>query len=292
MSDTLVARDADAPSVSAADLDITRIEASTGWVALKLGEVWRYRELLFFLTWRDIKIRYKQTLLGALWAILQPVLLMVVFSLFFGRLGKVPSDGVPYPIFSYTGLVPWTLFTYALTQASNSLVGNSQLLTKVYFPRLVLPIASTFAGVVDFALSFLVLIGMMVFYGLWPTWATLPMLPVLVVVCLVASIGVGMWLAALNVRYRDVAYTLPFLTQLWLFATPIAYPSSEIPGQWRVLYGLNPMAGVIDGFRWAMIGTGRPPWGMLALSAVGSLALLLTGLFYFRRTERTFSDVV
>lgn len=276
----------------AAATAVTVIEPSSGWVALRLRELWPYRELLFFLTWRDVKIRYKQTILGGLWAVIQPVMMMVVFTVFFGRLAAVPSDGVPYPIFSFTGLVPWALFTYALTQAANSLVGNSQLLTKVYFPRLLLPVASTLAGVVDFALSFVVLVGMMAYYRLWPTPKTLLVVPGLVLLCLVASIGVGLWLAALSVRYRDVRYTLPFLTQLWLFATPIAYPSSELPDAWRVVSGVNPMAGVVEGFRWTLLGTDRPPWLMLAMSSASAVVLLTTGLFYFRRTERSFSDVV
>jgi lipopolysaccharide transport system permease protein len=270
---------------------VTVITPSHGWVALQLSKVWEYRELLYFLTWRDIKVRYKQTILGAAWAVIQPFMTMVVFSLFFGRLAQVPSDGIPYPIFSYTALVPWTLFAYGLTQSSNSLVGSANLLKKVYFPRLIIPLAAVFSGVVDFMLAFLVLMGMMLIYGIVPT-AHLIWLPGFVLLALITSLGVGLWLSAMNVQFHDVRYTVPFLTQLWLIATPIAYPSSLLSQPWRTLYGLNPMVGVVEGFRWALLETPTAPGPMLAVSTLVALALLVSGALYFRRMERTFADVV
>jgi lipopolysaccharide transport system permease protein len=272
------------------DLPITTIRPSHGWVNLQLREVWKYRELLYFLVWRDVKVRYKQTAIGAGWAIIQPVMTMVVFSLFFGRLAKVPSDGIPYPIFSFTALLPWTLFAYALGQASNSLVGSSNLITKVFFPRLVIPLASVLSGLMDFAIAFVILLGMMVLYGVRPTPAVL-FLPIFILLALITALGVGLWLSALNVEYRDVRYAIPFITQLWLFATPVAYPSSLLSEPFRTIYGLNPMAGVVDGFRWALLGS-APPGPMIAVSSTVSVLLLLTGAFYFRRMERTFADVV
>lgn len=270
---------------------VTVITPSRGWVALQLGKVWEYRELLYFLTLRDIKVRYKQTILGAAWAVIQPFMTMVVFSLFFGRLAQVPSDGIPYPIFSYTALVPWTLFAYGLTQASNSLVGSANLLRKVYFPRLIIPLAAVLSGMVDFVLAFLVLVGMMLAYGIVPT-AHLIWLPGFVLLALTTSLGVGLWLSAMNVQFHDVRYTVPFLTQFWLFATPIAYPSSLLSQPWRTVYGLNPMVGVVEGFRWALLGTPTAPGPMLAVSTLVALALLISGALYFRRMERTFADVV
>ncbi len=273
------------------EMQVTRIRPSRGWVSLKLDELWEYRELLYFLIWRDIKVRYKQTVLGAAWAILQPFMTMVVFSLFFGKLGKIPSDGVPYPIFSFAALVPWTFFATGLGQGANSLVGSQNLIKKVYFPRLVIPIASVLSGVVDFALAFLVLLGMMLFYGIVPTLNVL-WLPLLLLLALVTSLGVSLWLSALNVQFRDIRYTVPFLTQFWLFATPIAYPSSLLPEPWRTLYGLNPMAGVVEGFRWALLGTDTRPGPMILVSTLAAVTLLVTGAFYFRRMEKTFADVV
>ncbi len=267
------------------------IEPSKGWVSLRLKELWEYRELLYFLIWRDIKVRYKQTALGASWAIIQPFMTMVVFSLFFGRLAGIPSDGVPYPVFAYAALLPWLLFSNALTQSGNSLVGSQSLITKVYFPRLVIPIASVLAGVVDFAIAFIVLLGLMLFYGIVPT-AAIVTLPLFILLALVSALSVGLWLSALNVMYRDVRYTLPFLTQFWLFATPIAYSSSLIPEQWRALYGLNPMAGVVEGFRWALLGTDDPSWTLMIASASVVVVLLVGGLYYFRRMEKVFADVV
>jgi len=278
------------PSRSAA-VPTLRIAPSKGWVSLKLRELWEYRELLYFLVWRDIKVRYKQTALGATWAIIQPFFTMVVFSLFFGHLGKIPSDGIPYPIFSFAALVPWTFFANGLGQASNSLVGSSNLITKVYFPRLTIPLASVLSGVVDFALAFVVLLAMMVYYGLMPTLNVL-WLPLFVLLALVTSLGVGLWLSALNVEYRDVRYVVPFITQFWLLATPIAYPSSLLHEPWRTIYGLNPMVGVVEGFRWALLGTNTAPGPIIAVSASAAILLLVTGAFYFRRMEKTFADIV
>ena len=284
-----------APAVEVADairesLPVIRIRPSRGWVPLRLGELWEYRELLYFLTWRDVKVRYKQTVLGAAWALIQPVCTMVVFSLFFGQLAKVPSDGVPYPIFSYAALLPWGYFAQSLGSASNSLVGSANLVTKVYFPRLVVPISGVLSGVIDFAISFLVLIGMMAYYGIAPT-AAITLLPAFFLLAMVTALGVGLWLSALNVAYRDVRYVLPFLTQFWLFATPVAYPSSLLAEPWRTVYGLNPMVGVVEGFRWALLGT-SPPGPMLLVSVAVALGLLVSGAAYFRRLERTFADLV
>jgi lipopolysaccharide transport system permease protein len=267
------------------------IRPSKGWTALDLAGLWRYRELIFFLSWRDIKVRYKQTALGVAWAVIQPVFTMVVFSVFFGRLAGIPSDGLPYPIFAFCALLPWQLFAYSLTESSNSLVANQNLLTKVYFPRLIIPLSSVIAGLVDFAIAFVVLIGMIGYYHIIPTQAIWT-LPLFVLLAVSLALGVGLWLSALNVRYRDVRYTLPFLTQVWLVATPIAYPSSLVPEQWRALYGLNPMAGVVEGFRWALLGTGRTPGALLTVSVFATFAILLSGLYYFRRMERTFADMV
>lgn len=269
-----------------------RIQPSKGWVSLKLRELWEYRELLYFLTWRDIKVRYKQTVLGAAWAIIQPFFTMVVFSLFFGRLAQMPSDSIPYPIFSYAALVPWTFFANALTQASGSLVSSQNLIKKVYFPRLVIPVSGILSGLPDFGLSFLILIGMMFYYGLYPSVISLLWLPAFLLLSFVTALGVGLWLSALNVEYRDIRYIVPFLTQLWLFATPIAYPSSLLEKPWRTLYGLNPMVGVVEGFRWTLLGSGQAPGPMVAISGLAALAILISGAFYFRRMEKTFADVV
>ena len=269
----------------------TRIKSTEGWVSLKLDEFWAYRELLYFFVWRDIKVRYKQTVLGASWAIIQPLFTMVIFSLFFGKLAQVPSDGLPYPLFSYTALVPWAFFANALTQASNSLVVGSSMLKKVYFPRMIMPTATVLAGVVDFTLAFIVLLGMMLFYGFAPTINVI-WLPFFLLLALVTSLGVGLWLSVMNVQFRDVRYIIPFLTQAWLFLTPIAYPSSLIPEPWRILYGINPMAGVVEGFRWALLGTDTAPGPMIIVSSVAALALLISGAFYFRRMEKIFADVV
>jgi lipopolysaccharide transport system permease protein len=272
-------------------LPTLRIAASKGWVPLKLRELWEYRELLYFLVWRDIKVRYKQTALGATWAIIQPFFTMVVFSIFFGHLGKIPSDGIPYPIFAFTALVPWTFFASGLSQSSNSLVGSSNLITKVYFPRLIVPLASVFSGIVDFLIAFVVLVAMMLYYGLAPTINVL-WLPLFLLLALVTSLGVGLWLSALNVEYRDVRYVVPFITQFWMLATPIAYPSSLLHEPWRTIYGLNPMAGVVEGFRWALLKSNAAPGPMIAVSSAAALLILITGAFYFRRMEKTFADIV
>jgi lipopolysaccharide transport system permease protein len=268
-----------------------RIEPTHGWVSLKLHELWEYRELLYFLTWRDIKVRYKQTVLGAAWAVLQPFLTMVVFSLFFGGLAQIPSDGIPYPIFSYTALVPWTFFATGLSMSSNSLVGSANLIKKVYFPRLTMPIATVLSGVVDFFIAFMVLIVMMLFFGIIPTENVI-VLPFFMLLAFVTALGVGLWLSAMNVQFRDVRYTVPFLTQFWMFITPIAYPSSLIENDTlRAIYGVNPMAGVVEGFRWALLGTESAPGSVIIASSIAALVLLISGLFYFRRMEKTFADV-
>jgi lipopolysaccharide transport system permease protein len=274
-----------------AELPVTVIEPSKGWVAIRLGALWRARELLYFLIWRDVKVRYKQTLLGAAWAILQPLLTMVVFSIFFGKLARMPSDGVPYPLFAYVALVPWTFFANGLTLSSNSLVANQTLLRKVYFPRLVIPVAAVAAGLIDFGIAFVVLLGLAVRYSV-PFTAHMLWLPALVLLALVTALGVGLWFAALNVLYRDIQYVVPFLVQVWLYATPIVYPSSLVPERWRTLYAINPMVGVVEGFRWALIGTGTAPGPMILVSGIAALVTLIGGMFFFRRMEKSFSDVV
>jgi lipopolysaccharide transport system permease protein len=266
------------------------IDPPSGWTSIGFRELWDYRELLYFLTLRDVKVRYKQTALGAAWAVIQPLFMMVVFSLFFGRLAKVPSDGIPYPIFTFCALLPWQLFAHALTESSNSLVANERLITKVYFPRLVVPIAAVLGGLVDFAVAFVILLVMMFYYGVVPTWAIIT-LPGFILLAIMTALGVGLWLSALNVQYRDVRYTINFLIQFWLFATPVAYPSSIVPERWRALYGLNPMAGVVEGFRWALLGN-KPPGAMLAVSVSVVIVILIGGLYYFRRMEQQFADVV
>ena len=268
-----------------------RLQPSHGWRSLKLRELWEYRELVYFLTWRDIKVRYKQTALGAAWAIIQPFFTMVVFSLFFGYLAGVPSDGTPYPLFAYAALVPWTFFANALSESSNSLIQSANLVTKVYFPRLAIPLSSVVSGAVDFLLAFAVLLLMMSWYGALPTW-NIVFLPLLFLLALTTSLGVGLWLSALNVKYRDVRYTVPFLTQFWMIATPIAYPSSLLPGPWRSLYSINPMVGVVEGFRWALLDVDTAPGPILAVSSLASLAILVSGAFYFRRMEKTFADLI
>jgi lipopolysaccharide transport system permease protein len=260
-------------------------------VRLNLRDVWAYRELLYFLVWRDVKVRYKQTALGAAWAILQPVMTMVVFSIFFGRFAKMPSDGLPYPVFAFAALLPWQLFAYALSEAANSLVGSQNLITKVYFPRLIVPLASVLAGLVDFAIAFVVLLGLMWHDRILPTSAVV-FLPLFIALALATALAVGLWLSSLNVKYRDVRYTIPFLTQFWLFATPVAYPTSIVPEQWRPLLGLNPMAGVVEGFRWALLGKAEGPGPVLAVSVTVVALMLIGGLAYFRQTERTFADLV
>jgi lipopolysaccharide transport system permease protein len=269
-----------------------RIEPSQGWVSLRLRELWEYRELLYFLIWRDIKVRYKQTVLGAAWAIIQPFFTMIVFSVFFGNLAKVPSDGIPYPIFSYAALVPWTFFSKGLSQASNCLVSGARLIKRVYFPRLAMPIATVLGGIVDFVLAFIVLLGMMLYYDVIPT-LNVVWLPFFLLLALVTSLGVALWLSAMNVQFRDVGYIVPFITQFWMFATPIAYSSSLIENPLlRMLYGINPMVGVVEGFRWALLGTDTAPGAIVVISSLMALVMLISGAFYFRRMEKTFADVV
>jgi lipopolysaccharide transport system permease protein len=271
---------------------LTVIEPSVGWVPLKLGELWGYREVLYYLVWRDIKIRYRQTIIGMAWAVIQPFMTMVVFSIFFGRLARMPSDGVPYPLFAFAALVPWTFFANGLTLSANSLVHSGNLITKVYFPRLLVPMARVLTGLPDLALSSLVLVGMIWWYGLLQARPAFLWLPVFALLAFVTALGVGLWLSALNVQYRDIQHVVPFLVQVWLFATPIAYPSSLLVEPWRTVYGLNPMVGVVEGSRWALLGSGAAPDLNVAVSALAALVIFVTGAFFFRRIERTFADVV
>ena len=287
LNTTAITRKADEPT----NVLVITIKASKGWTSLQLGELWKYRELLFLLTWREVKVRYKQTVLGASWAIIQPLFTMIIFSIFFGRLAKVPSDGIPYPLFSLTALIPWTFFANGLTQSSNSLVANSNLISKVYFPRLTIPVSAVASGIVDFGISFLLLLAMMAFYRVAPPIQVI-LLPLFFLLALLASLGVGLWLSALNVEYRDVRYTIPFLTQFWMFATPIAYPSSLLHEPWRIIYGLNPMVGVVEGFRWALLGTNNGPGPEIIVSSLMTILILIGGAYYFRRMERTFADIV
>ncbi len=282
----------DVADIRREDMPVVRIEPSKGWVSLGLRELWEFRELLYFLAWRDIKVRYKQTVLGAAWAILQPFLTMVVFSLFFGRLAKMPSDGIPYPVFSYAALVPWTFFANGISKASASLVSGSNMVKKIYFPRLAMPIAAVTSGVLDFILAFAVLIGMMLYYDVVPT-INVVWLPLLLLLALVTCLGVSLWLTAMNVQFRDVRYTVPFITQLWMFASPVVYPATLIDDTfWRTIYALNPMVGVVEGFRWALLGTETAPGPLIIVSSLVALLLLVGGAFYFRRMERSFADVV
>lgn len=279
--------------------EVLFLRPTKGWTSLNLGDLWRYRELIYFLIWRDIKVRYKQTALGVAWAILQPFLTMVVFTIFFGRLANMPSDEVPYPIFSYTALLPWTLFAKGISDAGRAMVSNRSMITKIYFPRMVVPTASVTSGLVDFAIAFTVLIAMMIYYNyapgstyqvvLTPAVFTLPLFLLL---ALVTTLGVGLWLSALNVNYRDVNYILPFLTQIWLFLTPVVYPSSMLSPKWQLVYALNPMAGVVNGFRWALLGINNNLGITLGISTLVAVILLVSGMFYFRRMEHTFADMV
>ena len=273
------------------------IEPSKGWVPVRLRDLWEYRDLLYFLVWRDVKVRYKQTVLGAAWAVLQPTLTMVVFTIFFGGIAGISSDGLPYPIFSYAALLPWTFFAQGLSQSSNSLVGSQNLITKVYFPRLIIPLAAVLSGVVDFFLAFLVLLAMMAFYGIWPGLAVI-WLPLFLALAFATALGVGLWMSALNVEYRDVRYVVPFLVQIWLFITPVIYPTSAVTDRLQSiglptwLYGLNPMVGVVEGFRWALLGVGARPGPLILASAAVTALITVSGAFYFRRMEQTFADVV
>jgi lipopolysaccharide transport system permease protein len=273
------------------DIPVTRIEPSSSRVRLKLKELWDYRELLYFLVWRDVKVRYKQTAIGAAWAILQPLLTMIIFTLVFYKFAKMPSDGLPYPIFAYAALLPWTYFSKSLSQSVLSVVGNAHLITKVYFPRLLLPISATLSGVVDFGVSFIFLLALMVWFGIFPNWGAL-VLPCFLILALLTALSVSLWLSVINVRYRDVGQAIPFLIQLWLFASPVAYPVSVVPEKWRLLYSLNPMTGVIEGFRWALLGKETPDIVPIAVSIAVVLTLLFGGIIFFKRMEETFADVV
>jgi lipopolysaccharide transport system permease protein len=275
----------------ASDVALFVIEPSHGWASLGLGELWKYRELVYFFVWRDIKVRYKQTILGAAWAVIQPFLTMLIFSLFFGRLAKIPSDSVPYPIFVFTALVPWQFFANGVTQSSTSLVTGANLVTKVYFPRLALPLSKVLSGAVDLVLAFLTLIGMMVYYHIRPNSHVI-WLPAFFLLALATALGVSTWFSAMHVQFRDVQYAIPFLIQAWLFATPIAYPSSLLSGRWRTVFGLNPMVGVVEGFRWALLGTSTAPERMVFVSSFVAVAVLVSGTLYFRRVEKTFADVI
>ncbi len=274
-----------------ANLPVTIIRPSRGWAFLRLEELWEYRELLYFLIWRDIKVRYKQTVIGAGWAILQPFFTMVVFSIFFGMLVGIPSEGLPYPVFYYSALLPWMYFANALNKATNTMIEHQHVITKVYFPRIFLPLAAVLSGLLDFAIAFTMLIGMMFFYGIVPTTASL-LLPLFLLLAIATAFGAGLWLSAWNATYRDVKYVVPFLVQFWMFASPVAYPSSVVPEHWRWLYGLNPMAGVIEGFRWAVTGQGQPPGLVLFASAGAVILLVIGGLLYFQKMEATMADVV
>ena len=263
---------------------------SRGWIPINLKDLWTYRELLYFLTWREIKVRYKQTLLGFAWAIIQPLFMMIVFTLFFGNLAKIPSEGIPYPLFNYAALLPWTLFAEGIGRSSNSLIQSTNLVQKVYFPRLIMPLSGILSPVVDFAIAFVILIVMMFYYGYVPT-VNIFWLPAFILLAVITALGVGLWLSAINVKYRDVRYVIPFLTQLWLFASPVVYSSSLLPERFQAIYGINPMAGVIEGFRWALLGT-NPPGSLIAVSALIALVILVSGAYYFRRNEKTFADVI
>jgi homopolymeric O-antigen transport system permease protein len=280
---------------AAADLPVQIIAPARGWVPIRLRELWEYRELLYFLIWREVKIRYKQAALGVAWAVLQPFLTMVIFSVVFGRFAGMPSDGLPYPVFAYCALLPWQLFTYSLTESSNSVVANQRLITKVYFPRVIMPIAAVGVGLLDFAISFIVLLCLMGFYGAYydiAVGAGIWTVPLWTLLAVMTALGVGFWLSALNVKYRDIRYTVPFLAQLWFFATPVVYPTSIVPADWRFLFALNPMVGVVDGFRWALLGTTNAPAPTVLISIGAVCAIFVGGLFYFRRVERTFADVI
>jgi homopolymeric O-antigen transport system permease protein len=267
------------------------IRPTTGWLSLDLRELWAYRELAYFLAWREIKVRYKQTAIGVAWAVLQPLAMMLVFTVFFGKLANIPSEGVPYPLFAFAALLPWQLFSRTITESTNSLVADQRLITRVYFPRIIIPLATTISGIVDFAISAGLLVGLMLFYGVVPG-AAIIWLPVFVLLMVIAALGVGFWLSALNVEYRDVRYVLPFVNQFWLFLTPVVYPSSLVPERWQVLYGLNPMVGVVEGFRWALLGVGKGPSPMLAVSILIALFLFLSGILWFQRREESFVDTL
>jgi len=267
------------------------VKPKDGFVQLDLREIWQYKELLYFLVWRDVKVRYKQTAIGIAWVLLQPLLTMIIFTVIFGLFAKLPSEGLPYPVFVYVAVLPWTYFAEATARSGSSLVGDANLLRKVYFPRLIIPLAAVIAPLVDFGLAFMLLLCLMTWYGIAPTWGFI-FLPVLLFFAFCTAFAVGLWLSALNVKYRDVRYAIPFLTQLWMYASPVAYAASVVPERWRVIYGLNPMASVIDGFRWGLLGKGALDFHAMTISAGGMLIVLLGGLIFFKRMESTFADVV
>ncbi len=267
------------------------LRPSRGWIPLNLHELWTFRELIYFLTWRDIKVRYKQTVLGAAWAILQPLINMVVLSFIFGNLARLSTDGIPRPIFTFTALLPWGLFSKALADAGRSMLANRSMITKVYFPRLIIPLSSVLGGLLDFVIQFAILLGMMLFYRITPTSAVWS-LPFFVLLSLATAFGFGLWLSALNVLYRDVGYILPFLTQIWMLVTPVAYSAKVVPAEYQFIYALNPMVGVVEGFRWALLGASPPHSLTLVVSSVISVVVLISGMYYFRRMERTFADMV
>ena len=278
-------------AAAAAEVPVTIIRPSKGWFSVKLGDFWEYRQLFYFLTWRDVKVRYKQTAIGIAWAVLQPLALMLVFALFFGKLANLPSEGIAYPLFALAGLVPWQLFSRSLTESTRSLVNDQRVITRVYFPRLMVPTATTFALILDLLIAAGLLVAVMVFYGVTPG-VELAFLPIVVLLMLITALGVVFWLSALNVEYRDVMYSIPFLAQLWLFVTPVVYPSSLVPEQWRVLLGLNPMTGVVEGFRWALLGVGDGPGLMFVASTLVAVSVFVSGIFWFHWRERTFVDVL
>ncbi|MCZ2127886.1 MAG: ABC transporter permease [Anaerolineales bacterium] len=268
------------------------IKPTKGLAALNLRDLWIYRELIFFMVWRDIKIKYKQTMLGMAWAVIQPVMTMLVFTFLFDKVAQLPTEGVPYPIFSFTALLPWGLFATALNQGSRALVAHQNMVTKIYFPRLILPAASVFAGLVDFFIAFVLLVGLMLYYRVAPAWHLLWTLPLFLLLAIVTALGVALWLSAINVQYRDVNQALPFLSQFWLFATPVAYSASVISPKWQIVYSLNPMAGVVNGFRWALLGVGNGPDITLWVSAGIAALIFVSGLFYFKSMEKTFADTI
>ena len=277
--------------ISTEIVPITKIRPSRGLTTLHLGELWEYRELIYFLVWRDIKVRYKQTAIGAAWVILQPLVTMLIFTIIFGLLIRVPSEGLPYSVFVYTALVPWSYFSEAISRGGVSLVANTNLISKVYFPRLVIPISAVVTPVIDFVLSFFILLGLITWFNIKPTWA-IATLPILLLFTMVTALAVSFWFSAANVRYRDVSYTIPFLIQVWMFASPIVYPISIIPGKWRLLYSLNPLVGVVEGFRWALLGKQSPNFWAMGISAASLIVILLAGATYFKKMERSFADVI
>ncbi len=277
--------------ISEMPLPTVVIRPQIGFASLNIAEIWDYRELLYFLVWRDFKVRYKQTFIGAGWAIFQPAITMVIFTVVFGNLAKIPSDGLPYAVFAYTALVPWTYFSQALSRSGNGLVNNAHLITKVYFPRLIIPLSDVIAPAVDFLFAFLLLLGLIAWFGITPNWGLLA-LPVFLFMAVITALAVGLWICPLNVRYRDIGHTIPFLTQFWMYASPVVYPVSLVPESWRLVYSLNPMVGVIEGFRWGLLGKENPDFSVMLISVAIVLLLFIGGLAFFKRMERNFADVI